>query len=399
MVKIITDNKKIKGLLERGVENVYPSKEFLEKQLKSGKKLTMYLGIDPTGPTLHLGHAINLMKMKEWQEMGHEVVLLIGSFTGMIGDPTDKTAVRKALTRKQVMDNAKKYKKQMETFISFSGKNPAKLVYNHKWLDKLTLKDMAEIGMNITTQRLLERDMFQERIKKKAPIYFTELMYPLLQGYDSVAMGVDGEIGGNDQTFNMLVGRDLMKKMKDKEKFVITMKLLVDPTGKKMGKTEGNMVTLEDKPSEMFGKVMSWPDEMIEGGFKICTRISEEEMGKIIKEEARKQKLRLAEEIVKIYQGEKKSGEAREEWVRVFSKKELPDIEDLKIKEARIDLVGILLKIEKMSKSAAWRLVDGGAVKVNGEKELNKRKEFCDLNDGDIITVGKKKHSVRLKFV
>jgi len=389
MAKIETKSKKIENLLTRGVENIYPSPEWLKKKIKSGKKIKIYLGIDPTAPTLHIGHAIALKKLAEFQTLGHEVVLLIGSFTGMIGDPTDKAAVRKPLTRKQVLTNAKKYKQQAEIFIKFKGPNPAKIVYNHKWLDKLTLKDLAEIGMLVTTQRLLERDMFQERIKKESPVYFTELIYPLLQGFDSVAMEVDGEIGGNDQTFNMLMGRDLLKKMKGKEKFVLTMKLLTDPTGKKMGKSEGNMITLEDSPEEMVGKIMSWPDQFIEPGFELCTDKTEEEIKENLKKNnPRNTKMELAKAVAEIYHGIKKTEAAAESWEKAFSRQEAPNrIEEVKINKNK-NLLEAVAEIQDISKSQAKRLLEQGGIKIDGNKEEKGERK---LKEGEILKIGKKR--------
>ncbi|MFA6355172.1 MAG: tyrosine--tRNA ligase, partial [Candidatus Paceibacterota bacterium] len=235
-------------LLTRGISSIYPNREFLENKIKKGEKLTIYLGIDPTGPTLHLGHAIPIKKLSELQKAGHKIILLMGDFTAMIGDPTDKGAARKQLTHKQVMTNLKNYKKQASSLISFTGKNPAQIKFNSKWLGKMNFEEVLSLASNMTVQQMLERDMFKKRVEEEKPIYLHEFMYPLMQGYDSVAMKVDGEIGGNDQTFNMLCGRDLMKTISGKEKFVITMKLLEDNSGKKMGKTEGNMIALSDTP-------------------------------------------------------------------------------------------------------------------------------------------------------
>jgi tyrosyl-tRNA synthetase len=242
---------KQKELLERGVSAIYPSREFLEKKINSGKKLTLYLGIDPTGPTLHLGHFIQLKKMAEFQKAGHQIIILIGDFTAMIGDPTDKKSTRQPLSRKQVLNNLKDYKKQISKIISFKGKNKAKIRFNSKWLKKMNFENVLSLASNMTVQQMLERDMFKKRMDEGRPVSIHEFLYPLMQGYDSVVMDVDGEVGGNDQTFNMLCGRDLMKTLKNKEKFVVTTKLLEDNQGQKMGKTEGNMVALSDNPAQM----------------------------------------------------------------------------------------------------------------------------------------------------
>src|SRR4030043_655259 len=283
MSKIITASNKIKEVLEKGVEKIYPSKEALEKTLKSGKRIRLYCGFDPTSPKLHIGNAIQLRKLAQFQNLGHEVIFLIGDFTGMIGDPTDKSAARKKITRKEILKNAKNYKNLASKILRFSGKNPAKIMYNSEWNDKLTFIELIELASNFTVQQIIIRDMFQERIKKDKPIYLHEFFYPLAQAYDSVAMDVDLEIGGNDQTFNMLCGRQLMKALKNKEKFVLTTKLLNDPSGKKMGKTEGNIINLDEKPNEMYGKIMSWPDSLIFPGFELCTDLSIEEVNQIKK--------------------------------------------------------------------------------------------------------------------
>lgn len=369
-MKTNTDPQKIQELLSRGVENIYPKKEFLEARLKSGEQLTLYTGYDPTGQTLHIGHGITMLKLRQFQELGHKVIMLIGDFTGMIGDPTDKTSARQKLTRKQVLENCKNYKKQAAAVLNFSGKNPVQVKFNSKWLAKMSFADVVELSSHFTVQRMMERDMFENRIKEEKPIYLHEFLYPLMQGYDSVAMDVDGEIGGNDQTFNMLAGRTLMKDLKNKEKFVLTTKLLVDSSGKKMGKTEGNMVAFSDKPEDMFGKVMSWTDGMIGNGFELCTTMP---MGTIQKLKAetqnpRDQKLKLAFEIVKTFLGEKHAKVAEEHFSKVFQEKSKPQ-EIPELKPSATDIITVLVEsgICK-SKSEARQVIGQGGVKINDEK-------------------------------
>ncbi|HAQ02691.1 TPA: tyrosine--tRNA ligase [Candidatus Nomurabacteria bacterium] len=369
MNKVIVDEKKIDELLTRGISFIYPTKEFLENKIKKGEKLTIYLGIDPTGPTLHLGHAIPIKKLSEFQKAGHQIILLMGDFTAMIGDPTDKGAARKQLTHKEVTSNLKNYKKQASSLISFTGKNPAKITFNSTWLGKMNFEKVISLASNMTVQQMLERDMFEKRMKEGKPIYLHEFLYPLMQGYDSVAMDVDGEIGGNDQTFNMLCGRDLMKTMKNKEKFVITMKLLEDNSGKKMGKTEGNMIALSDSPEEMYGKVMSWTDGMIIPGFELCTNIPTFEIEKMSKDihsnlvNPKDLKIRLAREIVTTFHNEKKAKEAQEKWENTFSKKEIPeDVQEINAKKGE-PLIDVLLNNKIVtSKSDFRRLVDEKAI-------------------------------------
>ncbi len=309
------DPAKIEELLTRGVENIFPNRDLLKAKMFRGEQITLYLGIDPTGKTLHLGHVIPLKKLAGFQKLGHKIILLIGDFTAMIGDPTDKTATRTQLTREQVLENCKEYKKQASKFISFSGENKAELKFNSEWLDKLSYREGLELASHMTVQQMLARDMFEKRMKDGVPIYIHEFMYPLMQGYDSVVMNVDGEIGGNDQTWNMLAGRDLLKILKHKEKFVIATKLLTDSTGKKMGKTEDNMVTLEQTPQDMFGKIMSWSDGLILPAFEIVTDVPLPEIERIKESLAsganpKEFKTRLAKEIVTMCHGREQAVEA-----------------------------------------------------------------------------------------
>ena len=382
-----TDSQKIKELLERGVENIYPKKEFLEAQLKSGKQLTLYTGYDPTAPTLHIGHGITMLKLRQFQDLGHKIIMLIGDFTGMIGDPTDKTSARQKLTRKQVLENCKNYKKQAAAVLNFSGKNPVQVKFNSKWLAKMSFADVVELSSHFTVQRMMERDMFENRMKEEKPIYLHEFLYPLMQGYDSVAMDVDGEIGGNDQTFNMLAGRTLMKDLKNKEKFVLTTKLLVDSSGKKMGKTEGNMVAFADKPEDMFGKVMSWTDGMIAHGFELCTTLPMVEIQKLQAENAnpRDLKMRLAYEVVKTFLGEKYAKIASDHFSKVFQEKAKPqDIPELK--PSALDIITVLVESNICkSKSEARQVVGQGGVKINDEKVTA---IDAQVKPGDIIQKG-----------
>jgi len=391
-MKTNTNEQLIQELLDRGVENIYPNPEFLEKKLKSGEQLTLYLGIDPTGPNLHLGHAIPLMKLRQFQALGHKVILLIGDFTGMIGDPTDKTATRVRLNAKEVLENAKNYKRQASKILDFTGKNKVEIKYNSKWLAKMKLEDLTELAAHFTVQRLLERDMFEKRMKEGKPIHLHEFLYPLMQGYDCVVMDVDGEVGGNDQTYNMLAGRDLMKQLKKKEKFVITTKLLVDPTGKKMGKTEGNMINLSDSPDEMFGKVMSWPDEMIVEGYELITKeqvekVKEVELRLKAGENPRNFKLDLAKSVVENFIGTQEAKEAEENFVKVFSKKEKPD--EIPEREVVAETIIDALVETKLvpSRGEAKRMIDQKGVKVN-EKVVKEYEH--KIKSGDLIQKGKR---------
>ncbi|MEK7169804.1 MAG: tyrosine--tRNA ligase [Patescibacteria group bacterium] len=365
--KVLTDEADIRELLTRGVEKVYPSAEFLEKKLKSGERQTIYLGIDPTGPSLHLGHIIPILKLRQFQELGHKIILLIGDFTGMIGDPTDKTATRKKLTRGEVLENAKLYKAQAGKMLSFSGGNPAELKYNSKWLEKLSFADVLELSSRLTHADMVKRDMFQKRISEGKELYMHEFLYPLMQGYDSVAMDVDGEVGGNDQTFNMLVGRDLMKKLKGKEKFVITMKLLADPSGKKMGKTEGNMVSFLDTPADCFGKVMSWPDTAIIPAAESCTLLPEREIAEMKENlesgaNPKEEKMKLAEAVTTLLHGVDEAAKAKSSFHATFAEGKPEEFLEISVSTDKT-LADVLMERRVIeSKSELRRLIGEKAV-------------------------------------
>lgn len=383
---------KLSTLLERGVEAIFPSREFLEKKLRSGEKVSLYVGYDPTAPTLHIGHAITLMKLRDFQELGHKVIFLVGDFTALIGDPTDKSAARVTQTREQVLENCKLYQKQASTILHFDGENPAELRFNNDWLGKLSFKDVIELASHFTVQQMLERDMFEKRIKEEKPIFLHEFLYPLMQGYDSVAMDVDGEVGGNDQTFNMLAGRDLMKDLKGKEKFVLATKLLVDSSGKKMGKSEGNMIALSDSPEDMFGKVMRWSDEMIVPGFEICTRVPMHEV-KAIGEEMklganpRDFKLNLAYHITEMFLGDEAARRGRDNFSSVIQGNEKP-AEISELKPSAYDIATVLVEAGFCSsRGDARRQIEGKGVKVNDSVV----ETFdAELKAGDVVQKGKR---------
>lgn len=393
-MNVNTDPKKIEEFLTRGVENIYPNKEFLQKKLLSGKKQTIYWGIDPTGPNIHLGHTIPLRKLAALQKLGHKIIFLIGDFTAMIGDP-DKLSIRKPLTQKEVLQNAKNYKKQISRFINF-GFFGADMKFNSAWLKTMTFEDVLQLASKVTVEQMLKRDMFQKRIEEKRPVYIHEFMYPLMQGYDSFKLNVDGEIGGNDQMFNMLTGRDLVKEISGKEKFVITTKLLTDPLGEKMGKTTGNMVTLLDSPTEMFGKVMSWTDGMILPGFELCTDISVEEIADIKKDieggaNPRDAKIKLAKEIITMYHNKAEADKAEKNFIDTFQKGGLPEnIEEIKAKNGVL-LSEVLVEAKVVeSKSDFRRLVTEGAVSdaVNGEKIIDTN---IKIHNPITLKIGKKR--------
>ena len=389
----------IEEVLTRGVEKIYPSKEELEKVLRSGKKIKLYNGIDPTGPFLHLGHMVVLRKLRQFQDLGHKVILLLGDFTGMIGDPSGKSKTRVPMTRKQLLSNAKTYKEQASKILRFTGENPVEIKYNSEWLDKLGFAELAKLASLMTYSQVIERDMFQKRIKEGKDIFLNEFLYPLLQGYDSVAMDVDLEIGGSDQTFNMLMGRTLIKKIKDKEKFVLTMELLTEPGKVKMGKTERNLIALTEEPNKMFGGIMAWPDEMIIPGFNLLTDMPLGEIRKI-EENLKSQKTnpmefkkKLAFEIISILHSTKEAKSAEEEFERVFQRREVPSsrISQYKIKSGKVNIIDLLVNSKLApSGSEAKRLIEQGAVEIDGTPITNYQLPIT-IKDGMIIKVGKRK--------
>ncbi|HAL49937.1 MAG: Tyrosine-tRNA ligase [Candidatus Uhrbacteria bacterium GW2011_GWD2_41_121] len=400
-MSVSKDQNKIQEILTRGVEQVYPKSEMLGARLKEGKKLRLYVGIDPTGKDLHIGHALQLRKLKQFQDLGHEVIMLIGSFTGMIGDPTDKSAARQKLTRQQVLENAATYKKQASRILSFSGKNPAKIMFNHKWLGKLTFEEIVDLASNFTVQQMLERDMFDRRLKEGKPIYLHEFFYPLMQGYDSVAMDVDLEVGGSDQTFNMLAGRTLMKAVNNKEKMVMTLKLITNDEGKKMSKSEGGFVALNDAPKEMYGKIMAMDDSVIIPYFELATDVSMSEIaGKKIQMEQgvnpRDIKADLAFAVVRLFHDEKSAQVAREHFATVFQKHETPEEMNEVNVSAPEPILDVLVRSRLvMSKNEARRMIEQGGVKLDGAVVENIDLTVEGTPEGKVLQKGKR-HFVKL---
>lgn len=373
MVKVVTDKNRINEFLNsRYIEAVFPSKERAAEMMASGKRLTFYWGIDPTGPDVHLGHTTNVFVMKKLAELGHRIIMLIGDFTATIGDPTDKEATRKPLTEKEVKENMKTYLDQIGKVLS---KNMFEVKCNSKWYKNMLYKDWLKVAMKFTQQQMIARDMFQERLKKEKPINMHELDYPMIQGYDSVIMNVDGEVGGNDQTFNMLVGRALVKDFLGKEKIVIATRLLEDPvTGKKiMNKSEGQYVAVNQGPDDMFGKVMAMPDSTIVPLFSYATEVTDSKISEIKLriedgENPMVVKKELALELVKMYHGEKAAEKAKENFARVFSERQPPEeMKEFKVGEG-MTMVGLLQGSGMVeSASEAKRLIEQGAIEVNGK--------------------------------
>ncbi len=383
-------------LLDRGVDTIYPTREALAKELIAGKKLTLYLGVDPTGALLHIGHTVALRKLAQFQKAGHHVILLIGDFTGRIGDPTGKDKTRIPLTTEQVLENAKSYQEQAAKILDFNHPtNPVQLRYNSTWLAKLTFADVVKLASEFTVQQMLERDMFSRRLKENKPISLHEFFYPLMQGYDSVAMDVDLEVGGTDQTFNMLAGRTLQRSLNNKEKFVVTVPLLADSNGVKIGKSEGNVIAITAAPADLYGKIMALGDDVIIQCFELCTDVPMETISEIKAQltagrNPKEAKMRLAREIVTMYHSADAAAQAEQEFHTVFAEHGRPsDLPKKSIPETTEALTALLELGLVENKSAAKRLFEQGGVKLNDQKVLDWKSPLL-LKAGDVLQVGKR---------
>ncbi|MBI2108991.1 MAG: tyrosine--tRNA ligase [Parcubacteria group bacterium] len=396
---IVTEEKAIDELLSRSVFQILPSREVLKKELLSGRRLRIYIGADATGPELHLGHSTNFILLEKLRKLGHEVIVLFGDFTAMIGDPSGKDSARIALSLKEIKKNLKTWKKQIAPILSFTDKkNPAKILQNSVWLKKLRFEQILKLASSFTVQHMIERDMFEKRMKEGRPIYMHEFFYPLMQGYDSTAMDVDIEIGGSDQIFNMLAGRILQRKYNNKEKFIIATTLLENPkTGRKlMSKSEGGYVALCDTPAHMYGKVMALPDSTIIQVFIDCTLVSLSEIEHIKKElragiNPRDIKMKLAKEIVALYHGAKKAEEAEKHFVSTFQRKEFPsDATEISVaRDATLENI-LLAKNIVSSKSEFRRLIEGRAI-MNTETGVKLDSISYRINADINLKIGKKK--------
>lgn len=364
--KIDTDPQKIEEILTRGViTSVLPVMEDFRKLLISGKRIKIYIGFDATAGTLHLSHAKNIMLLEDFRKLGHETILLFGDFTARIGDPSGHIGTRKILSAKEVLQNVKSWKTQIKNIMDFENKeNPPKILFNSKWLAKMTMEEVLELASYITVGQMIERDMFQKRMKDGKHIYLHEFLYPLMQGYDSVAMEVDAELCGTDQIFNALMGRTLLRKIKNKEKFVVAVNLMENPkTGELMSKSKSIGVFLNTNPTEMFGAVMAQPDEMIETLLINCTRISKEKIKEIIELGPLEAKKKAATEIIKIIFDENRAQEAEENFIKTFQKKEIPEkMEEIKV--SKDELLGDVLAAKGIveSKTDFKRLISEGAI-------------------------------------
>jgi tyrosyl-tRNA synthetase len=390
-------------LIKKNTVEIIPE-EGLEKKLKrsfdSKKPLIVKLGCDPSRPDLHIGHSVVLQKLRDFQDLGHKAVLIIGDFTGMIGDPSGKNKTRPPLSLEETRKNGQSYYEQASKILS---EKNLEIKYNSEWLDKMSFKDVIKLASNYTVARILERDDFEIRMEKDEPISMHELLYPLSQAMDSVAIKSDVELGGTDQKFNLLVGRDIQQAYGQEPQVIVTTELLEGTDGKeKMSKSLDNAICFNDSPKDIFGKTMSIPDTLIFKYFKLCTDVKDDELNIIQSElkdkkvNPRNLKVTLAYELVKKYYSEKEAEEAKKEFERIFVKKEVPDvIEEFKISDKyaqkQIEIAELLtLTNLAESKSEARRLVQQGGVTIDGRK-IGGLKESIKLERDFILKVGKRK--------
>lgn len=372
----ITPEQRLIKILDRGIiKDILPSKElFIKEALK--RKLRFYIGFDATAPTLHLSHAKNFMVLEEFRQLGHEVIVLFGDFTARIGDPTDRRDARSRLSEEDIKKNVAAWRKQIDPLMDFRAKeNPPIVKYNSAWQKKLNFEDLIDLASNFTAQQLLERDMFQKRLKENRPIHMHELFYPMMQGFDSVAMDVDVELCGTDQTFNALAGRTLQKRLNHKEKFVTTVNLMEDPeTGQLMSKSKSIGVFLGTSAEEMFRSIMAQPDSMTELLLINNTRIELEKIKDLLKRGPLEAKETAAFEITKILYGEKAAENAREEFVRKVRKKEVLD-EDFKVIKFKpgTTLKHILVSSKLVTSNSEFsRLVSSNAIRnIDNQASIN----------------------------
>jgi tyrosyl-tRNA synthetase len=390
-----TQEQLVDDILSRGtIVSILPDKESFRARLLSGEKMRFFIGFDATAPTLHLSHAKNIMLLEKFRKLGHETIVLFGDFTARIGDPTSEKSARTQLSREEVLHNIAAWKEQIAPLMDFGDEvNPPRVKYNHDWLSKLSFEDVIRLASNFTVQQMLERDMFEKRIQEQLPIYLHEFFYPLMQGYDSVAMDVDVELCGTDQTFNALAGRTLMKKLKQKEKFVVAVTLMEDPkTGELMSKSKGTGVFLNTSANEKFGQVMAQTDEMIRILFVNCTLLPLDEIETIIQApNPRDAKLRLAKEIVTLYHGAEAGVAAEQYFIDTFSKGQTPtEMPSVTASEGMAFTELMVLAGVATSKGEARRKVEQGGVSVNDTKLEDFLATVSKDQNGAVVKVGKK---------
>ena len=391
-------------LLKRGIIEIFTEEELTEKlaeSAKTGRQLRIKLGLDPTSADIHLGHTVVLRKMRQFQDLGHKAVLIIGDYTARIGDPSGQDTTRPMLEQKQIEGNAKTYLQQAGKILDTT-KEKLEVRYNSEWLSNLKLVDIIKLTSNMTVARMLERDIFELRYKKGDPIGIHEFLYPLMQGYDSVIIKSDVELGGTDQTFNNLVGRDLQRLNGQKPQVVITTPILVGLDGKeKMSKSKGNYIGITDEPNDMFGKVMSISDEMMENYFTLLTNLPTEKIAELVnpdKTHPKETKVFLGKTIVAQFHDEKSAELAAEQFDKVFAQGRLPDdIPEVEISSAPITAAKVLLQTQLVSSgSEAKRMINQAATSIDDVKILDPNKEITP-KDGMVIQVGKRRF-VRLRI-
>ena len=392
----MSDLKKQLEIIKQGIEEIIGEDDLVQK-LKDNKTLTIKVGFDPTAPDLHLGHTVLLRKMRQLQDLGHKVIFLIGDFTGKIGDPTGKNKTRPPLTDKEIEENAKTYQDQVFKVLD---KDKTVVDFNSRWGDKMSGADMIKLAAQSTVARMIERDDFSKRFKNNQPISIHEFLYPLMQGYDSVELEADMELGGTDQKFNLLVGRDLQKSAGSKPQTIMTLPLLEGLDGvKKMSKSENNYIGITESADQIFGKTMSIPDDVMFKWFDLLSFRSPEEISSLKKEidkgaNPRDAKIMLALELAERFTNHDEAMQAQENFSKKFAKNELPsNIEEKAHKIDQMPALPNLLKDLGMvsSTSDALRLIQQGAVKINQQK-VEDKDTILDLNEKTLLQVGKKKY-------
>ncbi|MDD5221185.1 MAG: tyrosine--tRNA ligase [Candidatus Pacebacteria bacterium] len=385
-------DEKIEEILNRGTERII-DRENLKNALLSGNKLRIKLGIDPTGPLIHLGRATQLWKLKAFQDLGHQIVLIVGDFTAQIGDPSDKPEGRKGLDEKIIKANAKQYLDQFSKVLNLK---KVELRHNSEWLKKVDLKKFLEIANNFSVQQLIHRRNFFERWKNKEPISLSEICYPLMQGYDSVMIKADVELGGYDQLFNLKMGRIMQRLYGQKPQDIITLKMLDGLDGRKMSTSWGNVVNMLDKPNDMYGKLMSMKDDMIYSYYELCSQIPSEELLNIKKKledstiNPRDIKAELAKHLVELYNGSKAAEAAQAEFDNIFKNKQNPtEIRKLYCPKKEYNIIDLIVGLEfASSKSEAKRLIEQGGVRVDGEI-IKDTKSIIQVKEGLIVQAGR----------
>ncbi|MFA4029657.1 MAG: hypothetical protein GDYSWBUE_000950 [Candidatus Fervidibacterota bacterium] len=385
-------------ILKRGAAEIMPEDEFLEKLRRSvatGKPLRVKLGLDPSAPDLHIGHAVILRKLRQFQDLGHEVVIIIGDFTAMIGDPSGQVKTRPQLSKEEVERNAQTYADQ---YCKILDRSKTTVTFNSEWLSRLSFEDVIKLASYVTVSQILEREDFSRRLRSGSEVRLHEILYPLCQAYDSIVLNADVEMGGIDQKFNILLGRELQRRFGQEPQVGFFMPLLVGIDGKeKMSKSLGNFVGITEPPKEMFGKLMSIPDELMRDYFILCTDVPEEEVERILSGHPMEAKKRLAWEIVRIYHGEHEADEAREEFERVFSRRELPkeapevtiSLSAMGGEDGKLQLARLLRSIGAASSNReAHRLIEEGAVEINGVR-ITDRFAKVEVKTGDLMRIGK----------